>query len=105
MYQEENDLAIEQILTAYFEAVNKHIWSKVKDKSDNVLVSNIGLLSLFEVLGKVLLSNEINRDLLERFDTVFSNVDYEEFKNKELYPASTKGKTAMVAELLKQIDM
>jgi len=100
MYVEGNDLAIEQILTAYFSAVHNHIWSKIENKIDNVLVTNIGLLALYDVLSTILQRNKINKEFLGSFDNKFSCINLKDYTDKTKFPASTRGKADIVASLL-----
>ncbi|MEZ8881642.1 DGQHR domain-containing protein [Vibrio lentus] len=99
-----DDLAIEQVLNHYFSSVYKYLWKNVNDKKDNVLVSNIGLLALFDVLYDILLKRTIDKELLLSFDKSFKQLNIEDYGDKVKFPSTSKGRTAIKVKILQDLN-
>lgn len=94
LFKEGNDEGIKQVIEKYFDAL-RDVFGIVDD-SDNVLTKTIGIKACFDFLNEVLLSNELNSELLSNFPELLKKAASLPITDNEFYPSSTKGQTRLL---------
>lgn len=97
-FRVKNDKAIEQVISAFFNAVGSIF--DIKDHSDHVFVKTIGISALFQLLNEMLLKYGVDKDTIDEFPVLLRKAKVINLEDTEFFPSSTKGQNRLLRMLL-----
>lgn len=104
LYINDNDRAIEQVLTIFFNIVKENFWKEEYIQDNTVLIRTIGISALFQFLRQKLLDmDSISMDNLTNLCLALKEIDAKEFTRTDIYQSTSVGKKKIYDYLMNNV--